>query len=90
MIRSLKEQCIHSHRFEALQQASRVIDDWINFYNQLRPLQTLGMKTPAEAVPARPEQVSVGHYMAAHAPGRHLRAAFTLSEKRLPHGSRTA
>jgi putative transposase len=26
-----------------------VISDWIGFYNQRRPHQALGMKTPAEA-----------------------------------------
>lgn len=49
MIRTLKEQCIHRHRFETLQHANRVIDDWIQFYNHQRPHQALGMKTPAEA-----------------------------------------
>jgi len=49
LIRTLKEQCVHRHRFETLQHASRVIGDWINFYNQKRPHQALGMKTPAEA-----------------------------------------
>ena len=29
--------------------ASRVISDWIDFYNRRRPHQALGMKTPAEA-----------------------------------------
>lgn len=49
VIRSLKEQCVHRHRFETLQHASRVISDWIAFYNHRRPHQTLKMKTPAEA-----------------------------------------
>ena len=49
LIRTLKEQCVHRHRFETLQHASRVIGDWISFYNQKRPHQALGMKTPAEA-----------------------------------------
>lgn len=49
LIRTLKEQCVHRHRLETLQHASRVIGDWINFYNQKRPHQGLGMKTPAEA-----------------------------------------
>ena len=48
VIRTLKEQCVHRHRFETLQHASRVIGDWISFYNIRRP-QALGMKTPAEA-----------------------------------------
>lgn len=49
VIRTLKEQCVHRHRFETLQHASRVIGDWIRFYNTRRPHQAPGMKTPAEA-----------------------------------------
>jgi putative transposase len=49
LIRSLKEQCIHRHRFETQQYAMRVIADRIQFYNTRRPHQALGMKTPAEA-----------------------------------------
>lgn len=49
VIRTLKDQCVHRHRFETLQHASRVIGDWIRFYNHQRPHQALGMKTPAEA-----------------------------------------
>ena len=49
VIRTLKEQCIHRHRFESLQHATRTIGDWIHFYNNRRPHQALGMKTPAQA-----------------------------------------
>ena len=49
VIRTIKEQCAHRHRFESLQHASRVLGDWIRFYNQQRPHQALNMKTPAEA-----------------------------------------
>jgi putative transposase len=49
LIRTLKEQCAHRHRFESLQHASRVLSDWITFYNTRRPHQALAMKTPAEA-----------------------------------------
>ena len=49
VIRTLKEQCAHRHRFETLQHASRVIGDWIRFYNHRRPHQALNMKTPAQA-----------------------------------------
>ncbi|WP_306481824.1 integrase core domain-containing protein [Limnobacter sp.] len=48
VIRTLKEQCVHRHRFETIQHASRVIADWILFYNTQRPHQALGMRTPAE------------------------------------------
>lgn len=49
LIRTLKEQCVHRHRFENQQHAMRVLADWIQFYNHRRPHQALGMKTPAEA-----------------------------------------
>jgi putative transposase len=49
VIRTLKEQCIHRHRFETLQHATRVVADWIQWYNTRRPHQALAMKTPAEA-----------------------------------------
>ena len=48
VIRTLKDQCVYRHSFEILQNASRVIDDWIGFYNHQRPHQALGMRTPAE------------------------------------------
>lgn len=50
VIRTLKELCVHRHRFESLQHASRVIADWIHFYNHRRPQQALNMRTPAEAL----------------------------------------
>ena len=39
LIRTLKEQCVHRHRFETLQHASRVISEWVGFYNNRRPHQ---------------------------------------------------
>lgn len=48
VIRTLKEQCVHRHRFETQQHASRVIGDWIRLYNTRRPHQALDMKTPAK------------------------------------------
>lgn len=49
VIRTLKEQCVHRQRFENLQHASRVISDWIGFYNQRRPHQALKMMSPQTA-----------------------------------------
>ena len=34
---------------DSINHASRVIGDWIGFYNLRRPHQALAMKTPAEA-----------------------------------------
>ena len=64
VIRTLKEQCVHRHRFESLQHASRLIGDWIHFYNHRRPHQALNMKTPAEefALAAWPVQDLLGQY----------------------------
>lgn len=52
VIRTLKEQCVHRHRFESQTHALRVIADWIAFYNQQRPHQALKMKTPDAAYAA--------------------------------------
>ena len=49
VIRTLIEQCVHRHRFETQQHASRVNAERIRFYNHRRPHQALGMKTPAMA-----------------------------------------
>jgi putative transposase len=49
VIRTLKEQCVHRHRFETRQHAMRVIGEWIRFYNTRRPHQALDMKPPAMA-----------------------------------------
>lgn len=49
VIRTLKEQCVRRHRFESLQHATRVIGDWIGFYNHRRPHQAMAMRTPAAA-----------------------------------------
>ncbi|HID8170832.1 TPA: IS3 family transposase [Stenotrophomonas maltophilia] len=52
VIRTLKEQCVHRHRFESQVHATRVIADWIAFYNQQRPHQALKMMTPDAAYAA--------------------------------------
>ncbi|WP_372386397.1 integrase core domain-containing protein [Xanthomonas axonopodis] len=52
VIRTLKEQCAHRHRFESQTHALRVIGDWIGFYNHERPHQALKMMTPDAAYAA--------------------------------------
>jgi putative transposase len=47
VIRTQKGECVHLYGFESLVHASRLIEDWIGFYNRRRPHQALGMKTPA-------------------------------------------
>ena len=48
LIRTIKEQCIWLHRFDSIDEANRVIGQWVEFYNERRPHQSLGMKTPTE------------------------------------------
>lgn len=49
LIRTLKKQCVHRERFESLQHASRVIGDWVGFYNHQRPHLAPATKTLGEA-----------------------------------------
>ena len=49
VIRTLKDQCVHRHRFETLQHANRLIGDWIGFYNHRLPYQALNIRTHAVA-----------------------------------------
>ena len=46
--RTLKEEWAWQYHFENLAQATRVIDQYIRFYNIERPHQSLGYKTPTE------------------------------------------
>lgn len=49
LIRTIKEQCIYHHRFESIRNAESIIGSWIKFYNEERPHQSLGMKSPAKS-----------------------------------------
>ncbi|WP_198666034.1 integrase core domain-containing protein [Tropicimonas sp. IMCC34043] len=49
VIRTLKEQRIHRHRFESIRHATRINGDWISFLNNRRPHQALAMRRPARA-----------------------------------------
>ena len=44
--RSLKEECIWQHRFESLAHAKTAIGNWIRYYNEQRPHQSLGYVAP--------------------------------------------
>jgi len=51
VIRTLKEQCVHRHRFESQSHALRMIGDWIAFYNQQRQNQAPKMMTQSRPMP---------------------------------------
>ncbi|WP_075791253.1 integrase core domain-containing protein [Massilia putida] len=46
--RTLQEQCVHRHRVETFEHASRNVGGWIRFYNNQRPHQALGGEPPIE------------------------------------------
>ena len=46
--RSLKEECAWQQNFQGFKQAKRIIQRWIDWYNQERPHQALGYLSPAQ------------------------------------------
>jgi transposase InsO family protein len=48
-IRTLKEQCLYLHQFQSLEEARRIIAEFIARYNHQWLIERLGHRTPAEA-----------------------------------------
>jgi putative transposase len=46
--RSLKEECVWQHNFASFEEAKSTIREWIGWYNQDRPHQALGYKSPMQ------------------------------------------
>ncbi len=46
--RSLKEECVWQHQFPSFTDARRTITEWIRWYNDGRPHQTLGYPSPRQ------------------------------------------
>jgi putative transposase len=46
--RSLKEECVWQHLFPSFAAARRAIAAWIRWYNEARPHQALGYRSPRE------------------------------------------
>lgn len=46
--RSLKEECVWLENFENFEAARTAVRDWIRFYNEERPHQSLGYQSPVE------------------------------------------
>jgi len=44
--RSLKEECVWQHQFHSFTEARRTVAEWIRWYNDGRPHQTLGYLSP--------------------------------------------
>lgn len=47
LIRTIKEQCLWLHNFQSLDEARQTLGAWFKYYNEQRPHQALGMKTPS-------------------------------------------
>ena len=56
--RSLKEECIWLHNFQGLEDAKAAIHIWIAFYNEKRPHQALGYRSPDECHAQLTQQVA--------------------------------
>ena len=48
LIRTVKEQCLWLHNFASLDEARQALGKWFAYYNDHRPHEALGMKTPRE------------------------------------------
>jgi putative transposase len=46
--RSLKEECVWQHVFQTFDDARRIIRDWMRWYNEERPQQALGYRSPVQ------------------------------------------
>jgi putative transposase len=46
--RSLKEECVWQHNFQDFKTANRMVSRWVAWYNEERPHQSLGYKSPVE------------------------------------------
>ena len=52
--RSLKYECVYLHAFEAGGQVKQGIDQWIRYYNSMRPHSSLADRTPDEVYKLNP------------------------------------
>ncbi len=46
--RSFQEECVWQHNFDSFEEAAKVVEEWIRFYNQDRPHQSLGSLSPEQ------------------------------------------
>jgi len=46
--RSVKEECVWQHNFASFEHARRELSAWIHWYNEVRPHQALGYRSPRE------------------------------------------
>ena len=44
--KTFKEECVWKHNFKNFEEAQRVVDEWIHWYNMARPHSALGYESP--------------------------------------------
>ncbi len=49
--RSLKEECVWLQRFKSFCEARKIVSNWIRYYNEERPHQSLGYRSPNDVAP---------------------------------------
>ena len=57
-IRSVKEECVWQQQFRSLTDARRAIRAWIEWYNDRRPHQALGYRSPKQFRAQQPQLVA--------------------------------
>jgi putative transposase len=56
--RSLKEECVWQHTFESFTDVRREVRSWIRWYNEGRPHQSLGYRSPSQYRAEQAQQVA--------------------------------
>ncbi len=56
--RSFKEECVWQHQFQSFTQARTVISRWNQWYNEQRPHQALGYRSPCQFRALRAAEVA--------------------------------
>src|SRR5262249_26520752 len=54
--RSLKEECVWQHNFTGFAHAKATVAQWIDWYNESRPHQSLDYRSPARSSCRRPRE----------------------------------
>ncbi|MBH0203935.1 MAG: transposase [Nitrospira sp.] len=60
--RTLKEECVWQHSFQTIEEAGRIIRDWLHWYNEGRPHSALGYRSPVQYRAQQSTQVASGEH----------------------------
>jgi len=57
----LRDQCLNQHWFADIQDARKLVEEWRELYNTVKPHSALGRKTPAAFADAHAGHARHGH-----------------------------